>query len=173
MLDMPAGLEWHTTVLHRFSRPGLRFPMGKQVSMPNQAPSCKIHVLHKPKAATSHYIFCSVVVVGKLIAFELALVAQPYPNSFRHRQARRQGEGSRETTTKTDTYYFLIHMYKYMYKSFTALRPCLSDAQTPKQPFNPTSGPFATGFPLRPDLEQAALAASLRSQLSHPPINGI
>ena len=27
---------------------------------------------------------------------------------------------------------------------------------------------FATGFPLRPELEQAALAASLRSQLSHP-----
>ena len=37
---------------------------------------------------------------------------------------------------------------------------------------NTANGPFATGFPLRPELEQAALAASLRSQLSHPPING-
>ena len=37
----------------------------------------------------------------------------------------------------------------------------------------PQESPFATGFALRAELEQAALAASLRSQRSHPPINGI
>ena len=102
-----------TSSLLTTARPGRIFPTRKQASMSNWPSTISVNVT--TIAATSRHVFSSIVVVGKLIAFELALGAQPDPNSFR---AQASIEARRETMRNSNEDRYISksrgNMYTYM-----------------------------------------------------------